>query len=145
LSKLEPADTQRLRALQDYAARMREELYRGFESLDGLRRELEKPRGHDEIGRNRQAELTPDREQVLSRNGPSAEWDLQLANGSNFEFERNSTEGGIRENRERHPWLIDSNQQWHFDSVRDLAEPLPAQIVNDDFEHTHDHGFDYDR
>jgi len=145
LSKLEPADAQRLRALQDYAARTREELYRGFESLDTLRRELEKPRGLDETGRSQQAGLTSDREQVLSMNGHSAGRDLQLANGSGFEFERNSTEGGTRENHEQHPWLVDSNQKWHFDSVRDLAEPTPAQVANDYFEHSHDHGFDYDR
>ncbi len=145
LNKLEPADAQRLNALKDYGARMREELYRGFESLDGLRREIEKPRGHDEIGRHQQAELTPFRDQVLSLNGHSAGKDLQLANGGNFEFERNSTEGGPRENREQHPWLVDSNQKWHFDSVRDLAEPMPAQIANDHFEHIHDHSFDFDR
>lgn len=143
--KLEPADAQRLKALKDYAARMREELYRGFESLDALRREIEKPRGHDEIERNQHAELTPDREQVLSLNGHSAGKDLQSANGSNFEFERNSTEGRPSKNRERHSWLVDSNQKWHFDSVRDLAEPMPAQIVNDDLEHIHDHSFDHDR
>ena len=145
LSKLEPADAQKLRALQDYAANMREELYRGFESLDGLRREFEKPRGHDEIGRNLQAELTLDREQVLSMNGHSAGRDLQLANGSNFEFERNSTEERRPGSREPYPWPVDSNQKWHFDSVRDLAEPTPARIVNDDFERIHDHDFGHDR
>ncbi|MGH9937808.1 MAG: hypothetical protein ACREAM_16295, partial [Blastocatellia bacterium] len=145
LSKLEPADVQKLRALQDYAAKTREELYRGFESLDGLRRELEKPRGHDEIGRNLQAELTQDREQVFSLNGHSAGKDLQLANGAYFEAERNSTEEGRSGSREPYPWLVDSNQKWHFDSVRDLAEPTPAQAVNDDFGRTHDHDIGHDR
>jgi len=79
LSKLEPADAQKLWALQDYAAKTREGLYRGFESLDGLRRELDKPRGHEEIGRNLQAELTPDREQVLSMNRHSPGHIGQLA------------------------------------------------------------------
>jgi hypothetical protein len=143
--KLEHADAQRLKALKDYAARMREELYRGFESLDALRREVEKPRGPDEIGRNLQAELTPDREQVFSLNGHSAGKDLQLANGSIFEFERNSTEEGRLGSREPYPWPVDSNQKWHFDSVRDLAEPTPAQVVNDDFERIHEHDFGHDR
>jgi hypothetical protein len=143
--KLEPADAQRLKALKDYAARMREELYRGFESLDALLREVEKPRGNDEIGRNQQAELTQDREQVFSLNGHSAGKDLQLANGAYFEAERNSTEEGRSGSQEPYPWLVDSNQKWHFDSVRDLAEPTPAQAGNDDFGRTHDHDFGHDR
>lgn len=149
LSKLEPADAQKLKALQEYAAKTREELYRGFESLDGLRRELEKPRGHDETGRNLQAELTPDREQVLSLNRHSAGKDSQLANGAYFEAERNSTAGGatvrVPETLESRSWFVDSDQKWHFDSVRDLAEPASAQVVNDDFGRTHDHDFGHDR
>ncbi len=38
LRKLEPADVRQFRELEDYDARMREELYRGFESLDVMRR-----------------------------------------------------------------------------------------------------------
>jgi hypothetical protein len=143
--KLETADAQRLSTLKDYAARMREELYRGFESLDALRREIEKPRGHHEIGRNQQAELTSDRDQVFSLNERSAVKDLQLTNGAYFEAERNSTEEGRPGNREPYPWLVDSNQKWHFDSVRDLAEPAPAHAVNDDLGRIHDHDFGHDR
>jgi hypothetical protein len=132
-----------LRALQDYAAKTREELYRGFESLDGLRRELEKPRGNDEIGRNQHAELMQDREQVFSLNGHSAGKELPLANGGHFEFERNSTDEGRLGSP--HPWLVDSNQKWHIDSVRDLAEPTPAQFINDGFERVHDHNLGHDR
>ena len=136
LSKLEPADAQKLRALQDYAAKTREELYRGFESLDGLRRELEKPRGHEEIGRNLQAESTPDQEQVLSMNRHSSGRDLQLANGSNFEFDRNSTVGGASvrtpETLESRSWFVDSDQKWHFDSLPVTQDATPERDFNTD-------------
>jgi hypothetical protein len=143
--KLASADTERLNALKGYAARIREELYRGFESLDSLRREIEKPRSHDDIGRSQQGELDPNREQVLLLNGHFAGKDLQLANGGHFEFERSSTADEHARGRESHPWMVDSDQKWHFDSVRDLAEPTPAQVANEDFERAHDHDFGYDR
>jgi len=134
--KLGPADAQRLNALKDYAARMREELYRGFESLDAMRREIEKPRGHDEIGRNQQAELTPDREQILSMNGHSAGKDLQLANGAYFETERNSTAGGATvrtpETLESRSWYVDSDQKWHFDSLPVAQDATPDRDFNTD-------------
>jgi relaxase MobL-like protein len=143
--KLAYADTERLNALKDYAARMREELYRGFESLDSLRREIEKPRSQDDIVRSPQAELDPDREQVLPLNGHFAGKDLQLANGAYFEAERNSTVEERAGNRESNPWMVDSDQKWHFDSVRDITEPTPAQVANNNFEHIHDHDFGYER
>src|SRR5262249_11494192 len=83
--------------------------------------EIEKPRRPEEIGRNLQAELAPDREQVLSINGHSAGRDLQLANGGNFELERNSTVGGASvrtpETLESRSWFINSDHRWHFDSL----------------------------
>ncbi|MCI0348078.1 MAG: hypothetical protein L0Z53_01525, partial [Acidobacteriales bacterium] len=62
LSQLAPADAQQLKALEDYAARTREELYRRFESLDALRRELERPHG---LG-------APERHQFIESNSHSA-------------------------------------------------------------------------
>ena len=78
-------------------------------------------------------------------NKHSAGRDLQLANGAYLVAERNSTVGGHPENREQPPWMVDSNQKWHFDSVRDLAEPMPARVVNDDFERIHHQDFCHDR
>jgi len=78
-------------------------------------------------------------------NGHIGGRDLQLANGDNFEVERNSTDGGTSENHEPHPWLVGSNQKWHFDNVRDLVEPTPAQVMNDDFDRVHDHDLGHDR
>jgi hypothetical protein len=115
---------------------MREELYREFESLDGLRREIEKHRGHDETGRNRQAELTPDREQVSSLNGHSASRDLQLANGGNFEFERNSTADGasvrMPEALESRSWFVNSDHRGHFDNLPVTQDTTQERDFNTD-------------
>jgi hypothetical protein len=78
-------------------------------------------------------------------NGHSAGKGLQLFNGNYFDSERNSTVGGLPENHERHSWPADSDRRWHFDSVRDLAEPMPVPTASGNFEHTHEHSFDYDR
>ncbi|MGE0133446.1 MAG: relaxase MobL [Blastocatellales bacterium] len=130
LSKLESADAQRLRALEEYAARMREELYRGFESLDALRGELEKPRGSDEIARNKQPELTPDSDRILSLKGNSDGKDLQLVNGAYFALKRNSTEDNeparVPNHLQQRSWFVDSDQKWHFDSL-----PAPRDATSD--------------
>lgn len=149
LRKLEPADARQFRELEDYAARTREELYRGFESLDAMRREVEKTRLGDETGRaphNDQApHSVPDRIQISTRDWPIFEQASQSNNGRNFRPESNSTEGERSEDHERHPWLDDSNREWHFDSLRDLAEPAPTTVANAGVEHIYDHSYDLDR
>jgi hypothetical protein len=150
LNKLEPVDAQRLKALEDYAARMREEFYRGFESLDELRGEIEKFRGHDEITRNQQAELTPnpppERDQILALNGHSAGKDLPLSNDGHFEFERNLTGGEeterVSESLEQRSWFADSDQKWHFDNLPAPQVPTSIRDLNldpgrDDIGHDH--------
>jgi hypothetical protein len=52
LDKLKPLVRDQYRQLSDYAQRTREELYRGFETIDGLRAEIEKARA-EEIMRDR--------------------------------------------------------------------------------------------
>jgi hypothetical protein len=145
LNRLAPADAQRLRALEDYAARMREELYRGFESLDALRREMERPRSLDAAERTQSIEpnsySAPDRDQIFSTNGHSATKDLRLYNGSHFDPDRNSTVDGPPDDHDREPWLVDSTRRWQFDSLRNLAEPMPAA----DHSIEHDHDFSLDR
>ncbi|MGH9839399.1 MAG: hypothetical protein ACREEM_11510 [Blastocatellia bacterium] len=147
LNRLAPADAQRLKALEDYAARMREELYRGFESLDALREKLERPRGLDAAERHPSIEpnshSAPDRDPVFSLNGHAATKDLRLSNGGHFNPDRNSTVDGPPDDRDREPWLVDSTRKWQFDSLRDLAEPMPAG--NDSPEQVHDYSFDYER
>ncbi len=146
LSRLAPADAQQLKALEDYAARMREELYRGFESLDALRRELERPRGLDAAERTPSIELNthsaPDRDLVFSANGHAAPMESRLSNGGHFDLDRNSTVDGPPDDRDRQPWPADSTRKWHFDSLRDLAEPLPVPAADHSIEHDHDFSLD---
>ncbi len=146
LSRLAPADTQRWRALEDYAARMREEVYRGFESLDALRRELEWPRGPDAVERFQSIEpnahSATDRNPIFPTNGHTAAKDLRLSNGGHVDPDRNSTMDGPPDERDRQSWLVDSMRRWHFDSLRDLAEPLPVPTTDHTIEHDHDFSLD---
>ncbi len=145
-SRLAPADAQQLRGLEDYAARMREELYRGFESLDALRRELERPRSLDATERHQSIESNPhsapDRDQIFSANGHATAKDLRLSNGGHFDPDRNSTVGGLPDDRDRQPWLACSTRKWHFDCIRDLAEPMPMPTADHSIEHDHDFSLD---
>jgi hypothetical protein len=47
LDRLEPPIRERYEQLKDYAGRSREELYLGFEAIDGLRQEIEKSRAEE--------------------------------------------------------------------------------------------------
>ncbi len=49
LSGLEPSTRERYEQLKDYAERTREELYRSFEAIDGLRQEIEKSRAEERM------------------------------------------------------------------------------------------------
>ncbi len=49
LDKLDPAIKERFAQLKDFADRSFEELYRGFESIDGLRKEIEKYRADERM------------------------------------------------------------------------------------------------
>jgi len=49
MDKLDPPLRERYEQLKDYAERTREELYRGFETIDGLRREIEKSRAEERM------------------------------------------------------------------------------------------------
>jgi hypothetical protein len=47
LDKLDPPLRERYEQLKDFAGKSREELYRGFEAIDGLRQEIEKSRANE--------------------------------------------------------------------------------------------------
>ncbi|MGH8596201.1 MAG: hypothetical protein ACREXT_06050, partial [Gammaproteobacteria bacterium] len=120
--------------------------YRGFESLDALRRELERPHGRDAAERPQFIESNshsaPDRDPIFSTNGHAAAKDLRLSNGGHFDPDRNSTVDGPPDDRDRELPLVDSSRKWHFDSLRDLAEPLPVPTADHSIEHDHDFSLD---
>jgi hypothetical protein len=148
LGKLAPTDSRRFKELDDYAARTREELYRGFESLDALRCELDQPRIMDDVERNSYTVTSNtfhhNRDQAILSERPMIEQVSQLANGGYFPTDRNSTvtdeTASQSDNRDQPPWRVDSNQRWHFDSLPPPSEMIPtrdfhAEIKHDDIEH----------
>ncbi len=84
LDKLEPHVREKYRQLNDYAQKTREELYRGFETIDGLRAEIEKARA-EEIMRDR---MTLGEVVVAEARYESARFDHELARdfGHTFRF-----------------------------------------------------------
>ncbi|MCI0338612.1 MAG: relaxase MobL [Acidobacteria bacterium] len=148
LGKLTPTDARRLKELEDYAARTREELYRGFESLDALRREFDQTRITNDIDRNSHIVTLNNSEHsralVMLSERPMIEQVSRLANGGYIHPNSNSTVAGETasqsDNRDQRTWQIDSDQRWHFDSLPPPPEVIAtrefnAEIKHDDIEH----------
>lgn len=148
---LEPAIARQWEELNRYATTTREELYRGFETLDALRREYELARWqepdhalHTDAARNVDVEARTNlSEERTFANGalavgqivPPAERDGLEANRADL---RAADVG-------RRAGYIDSAERWHFDSLRDVAEPRPYQDAPPAAEHQHDHGYELER
>jgi len=146
LTKLTPNDAQRWQALQDYAVRTREELYRGFESLDGIRREIEQTRTVKEtLMEKKEIELEPDRQQeftaVISPQTPRR----PLANGRALPPERQATERPASDTPERLDWIVASDQLWHFDRLPAPQELPRREVNNAPAREDLDHEFSYER
>jgi hypothetical protein len=146
LTKLAPNETQRWQALQEYAVRTREELYRGFESLDVIRRDLEQTRNVKETlveQRENQGEAAPQPENAFIERAKVPE--LSLSNDAVFPPERNATERPASAESERVSWIVESEQLWHFDRLP-APQELPRREANntparEDLEHE----FSYER
>ena len=154
ISKLTPIDARRLNELEDYATRTREELYRGFESLDGLRREFGQDRINNDIDRNsrivRLNNFEHSRDLVMPSERPMIEQVSQLANGRYFHHHSNSTVAGETtsqsDNRDQQAWLVDSDQRWHFDSLPLPPEAIPTRDLNAEIKHDDiGHGYSFER
>lgn len=125
LTKLAPDDIHRWQALQDYAARTREELYQGFESLDAIRREIEQTRTVKEsIAEKQEKHFEPDRTQEIAPFLASKTQEMPLANEQLDIPERNSTEWLSQGEPDRTAWVVNSDQQWHFDRL-----PAPQELA----------------
>ncbi|HEX4948690.1 MAG TPA: hypothetical protein VFZ34_18585, partial [Blastocatellia bacterium] len=146
LTKQTPNDAQRWQALQDYAVRTREELYRGFESLDVIRREIEQTRTVKEtLVEKREIELEPDRQQeftaVVSAQTPAT----PLYNERALTPERNPTERPSLDTPERLDWIVASDQLWHFDRLPAPHELPQREANNTPAREDMDHEFSYER
>lgn len=148
--ELEPQVAREWQELNRYATTTREDLYRGFETLDALRREYELTRG-SESGRALNADATRNIGTEPHTNFVAEERTLAnaaLAVGQPLtSAERNEQETSRQEFRSadagRRAGYIDSAERWHFDSLREVAEPAPYQPPN--AEHHHDHGYELER
>jgi len=130
IANLAPEDARKLAALDRYAAETREAVYRGFEAIDTERRALEFSRAQSE---DRQTE----------RFGTARSIDIKSPNGHLYfprphqfeprmpthalasaeqrdradDFQRDRPESNFPQG------IVDSDREWHFDSLRDLLKP----------------------
>lgn len=140
--ELEPSITQQWQELNRYATTTREELYRGFESLDALRREYELTRSEPssqavgaETAQDARANLSPE-ERVFITPSLSLVPDLPAAQNTKTTASRSSIST-------QRTGYIDSAERWHFDSLREVTAPTPAQTEST--EHLHDHEVSIER
>lgn len=149
---LEPAIARQWEELNRYATTTREELYRGFETLDALRREYELNRwqepGHavqTNTARNVDVEARTNliSEERVFANGALAVGEIVSPT------ERDGYEASRADLRAadvgRRAGYIDSAERWHFDSLRDVAEPRPYQDAPPAAERQHDQGYELER
>lgn len=146
LTKLTPNDAQRWQALQEYTVRTREELYRGFESLDVIRRDIEQTRTVKEtLTEERENQLETERQPENAFGVPAKAPETSLRNDGVVPLERNPTERAASAEPERFSWIVESDQQWHFDRL-----PAPQELPRRDANNTParedlDHEFSYER
>jgi hypothetical protein len=142
-----------LEDLNRYAAATREELYRGFETLDAMRREYELTRTANGLDRqfNPDPSRNPASEQERSLSLNERQFEKATAATGQLHLyaehdERVIDRDGLRaldfHQRADH---VDSTEKWRFDSLRDLVEPTPFQIADAGAEHIHEHDFDFAR
>lgn len=146
LTKLTPNDAQRWQALQDYAIRTREELYRGFESLDGIRREMEQTRTVKEtLVEERDTEWELDRQQRFTSVVSAKTPEIPLANERALTPERPATASPSSDTPERLDWIVESDQLWHFDRLPAPHELPQREVTNTPAREDMDHEFSYER
>ncbi len=149
IANLPPKDAKKLESLDRYAAETREAVYRGFEAIDAERRALELSRAQSE-------------DRLLERFAPLRSIEIQSPNGSlNFtranQFEprmpahalasaerRDQVDDFHRDRPEANfpQRIVDSDREWHFDSLRNVFQPerasFPSSIPELDDQRFHD-------
>jgi hypothetical protein len=152
-SELAPNVARQLESLNRYAAATREELYRGFETLDAMRREYELSRTSNGLDWrfNPDPACNPvsEQERSLSLNEPPFEKATAAIGQPHSQVEydehvidRDDLRASDFGQRTDH---VDSTEKRRFDSLRDLVEPTPFQITDTGAEHIHEHDFDFAR
>lgn len=138
LEALSPDDARRMAELGRYAAQTREDVYRGFELLDSLRRELELRRAERQ---SNQREVVFPRDDSLSSQAESSSGTplraetsfASLLDASGISPIRTQLEEGQLD-RAAYAFrsvYVDSDHEWQFDSLRDV---FAAQMDGSHFE-----------
>jgi hypothetical protein len=151
IANLSPEDARKLGELDRYVADTREAVYQGFETIDSQRRDLDLVRAQSEPQRTESVKafqgVEPRALPYVSYAAPVDRVEMQvptLAIASARGQERQAVMNGLeREAGEAKlsPGYIDSDREWHFDSLRDVLRP-------EDVDHSimsHDRGEDMDR
>jgi hypothetical protein len=132
IAGLSPEDAKKLAALERYAADTREAVYRGFETIDTQKRDLDFARAQSESRRTEgvkafqsteprsmyEASYAAPPDRVEPRLSTHA---ISSAGGQERHAGMNDLERGLRETKLSHS-NIDSDREWHFDSLRDALK-----------------------
>jgi len=122
IANLSQEEAQKFAELDFYASRTREEVYRGFEAIDQHRSHLGIARAQS-VPRQTEAYDLPHASEILSRyetstSSHSGQLPLQR---SHEEFALNEQHGDEPKVKKTFfPGLVDSGQEWHFDSLREV-------------------------
>jgi hypothetical protein len=135
VQQLEPSLAKQLDELNRFAVTAREELYRGFETLDVLRRDYELTRSPDVNAREFD-------EPAIEKTAGIVDRQSVLPDRNAQSFAREDARANEFASRVGY---VESNARWHFDSLRDVAEPNPLRGAEIAPDHGHEHSFDYDR
>lgn len=117
LAKLAPADAHKLAELDAYAAKTREELYRGFEAMDDLRRDLEQSRYLQPSAFTQATSELPRELESMAVASP------HLTTAEHLKAEAKDLAGEARmQALDSEPRLgyVDSTREWHYESLRDI-------------------------
>jgi MobL relaxases len=136
--QLEPSVVQQWQELNRFAATTREDLYRGFESLDALRREYELTRSESspqaldaEMVQDSHVNLSSE-ERVLGNATLTFEPAL-LVNAR--DAQNTKTTESRSANSGQRTGYIDSAEHWYFDSLREVVEPTPYKTEPTEYNH----------
>jgi hypothetical protein len=133
IASLSPEDARKLAELDRYVANTREAVYRSFETIDSQRRDLDLVRAQSESQRTESVKtfegMEPRSLPYVSYAASVDRVEMQvptLAIASAGGQERPAVMNGLeREVGEAKlsPGHIDSDREWHFDSLRDVLNP----------------------
>jgi hypothetical protein len=117
LAKLAPADAHKLAELDAYAVKTREELYRGFEAMDDLRRDLEQSRSLQPSDFTQATSELPRELESMAVASP------HLTIAEQLKAEAKDLAGKARtqaSDSEQRLGYVDSTREWHCESLRDV-------------------------